>query len=88
MYGQVVVIMMLQSCFGVFIQCLVTGVIFAKLSRPKRRAQTLVFSNNAVICLLDDQFYLMFRVADMRRSHLVGASIRAVLVKVITNYNV
>lgn len=85
MYGQVVVIMMLQSCFGVFIQCLVTGVIFAKLSRPKRRAQTLVFSNNAVICLLDDQFYLMFRVADMRRSHLVGASIRAVLVKVITN---
>lgn len=74
--------MMFQSCIGVFIQCLVTGVIFAKLSRPKRRAQTLVFSHNAVICLLDDHLYLMFRVADMRKSHLVGAAIRAVLVKV------
>jgi hypothetical protein len=29
------------------------GIVFAKLSRPKKRAQTLLFSRNAVICHRD-----------------------------------
>ena len=78
---EAIIILMIQSCTGVFFQSLMTGVIFAKLSRPKGRANTIRFSKNAVVCQRDSKFCLLFRVADMRKSHIVGGSIRAVLVK-------
>ncbi len=56
-----ILIMMVQSCFGVIIQALMTGLVFAKLSRPKKRAETLMFSKNAVICKRDGQYCLLFR---------------------------
>ena len=48
------------------------GVIFAKLAKPKHRANTIMFSRNAVVCLRDGEHCLIFRVADMRSSQLVG----------------
>lgn len=75
-----VAVLMVQSCFGVFIQSLVTGIVFAKLSRPKRRAHTIMFSRNAVVSKRNGQYCLLFRVGDMRKSHFVGTSIRALLV--------
>lgn len=75
-----VIILMMQSCIGVFIQSLMTGLIFAKLSRPKRRSETIMFSRNAVVSKQDGQYCLLFRVGDMRKSHFVGTSIRAILV--------
>lgn len=74
-------IMMLQSCLGLFIQSLITGIIFAKISRPKGRAQTIMFSQKAVICRRDGEYCLLFRVGDMRKSHIIGTSIRTLLVK-------
>ena len=38
------------------------GIVFAKLSRPKRRATTIWFSTNAVISLTNGMLRLMFRV--------------------------
>ena len=73
--------LMAQSVLGVFIQSLLTGLIFAKLSRPKKRSNTLMFSRNAVICKRDGQLYLIFRLGDMRKSHIIGATIRAVMMK-------
>ena len=78
---EAMILLMLQSCVGVFIQSLLTGLIFAKLSRPKKRAQTIMFSKNAVICQRDGEICLLFRLGDMRKSHIVGVTIRAVLVK-------
>jgi len=52
-----------------------TGLVFAKLSRPKKRAQTLLFSKRAVVCPRDGQLYLLFRVGDMRKSHIVEAHV-------------
>ena len=78
---EAILIMMMQSCFGVIIQALMTGLVFAKLSRPKKRAETLMFSKNAVICKRDGELCLLFRVGDMRRSHIVEAHVRAVLIK-------
>jgi potassium inwardly-rectifying channel subfamily J len=63
--------MMIQSVFGVIIQALMTGLVFAKLQRPKKRAQTLMFSKYAVICQRDGQLCLLFRVGDMRKSHII-----------------
>ena len=55
--------------------------IFAKLSRPKKRAETLMFSRNAAICLRDGALCLMFRIGDMRSSHLIEAHVRGMVVR-------
>ena len=74
-------VLVLQSCFGVFVQSLMTGLIFCKLARAKQRAHTIMFSRLAVVCKRDCEYQLLFRVGDMRRSHIVATSIRALMVK-------
>ncbi|XP_055857234.1 G protein-activated inward rectifier potassium channel 3 isoform X2 [Episyrphus balteatus] len=73
--------MCFQCIMGVFIQAFMVGIVFAKLSRPKKRAQTLLFSRNAVICHRDGVPCLMFRVGDMRKSHIIEAHVRAQIIR-------
>lgn len=73
--------MCIQCIMGVLIQAFMVGIVFAKLSRPKKRAQTLLFSRNAVICHRDGVPVLMFRVADMRKSHIIEAHVRAQIIR-------
>lgn len=63
------------------VQAFMVGIVFAKMTRPKHRTQTLLFSKYAVICQRDGELCLMFRVGDMRKSHIIGANIRAQLIK-------
>ncbi|XP_053212444.1 ATP-sensitive inward rectifier potassium channel 1-like [Panonychus citri] len=73
--------MCFQSIFGVMIECFVVGFVFAKLSRPKKRSQTLIFSRNAVVNVRDGSLCLVFRVGDVRaRSYIIGASVSALLI--------
>ncbi|XP_058116448.1 G protein-activated inward rectifier potassium channel 3-like [Anopheles ziemanni] len=74
-------ILALQSITGVFIQAFMVGIVFAKLSRPKKRAQTLLFSKNAVICHRDGVPCLLFRVGDMRKSHIIEAHVTAQIIR-------
>ncbi|XP_059473830.1 G protein-activated inward rectifier potassium channel 3-like [Neocloeon triangulifer] len=78
---EAMVVMCVQCIAGVMIQAFMVGIVFAKLSRPKKRTQTLLFSRNAVICQRDGQLCLIFRVGDMRRSHIIEAHVRAQLIK-------
>ncbi|XP_022697139.1 G protein-activated inward rectifier potassium channel 3-like isoform X2 [Varroa jacobsoni] len=78
---EAVFILCLQSVVGVMIQCFMVGIVFAKLSRPKKRSQTLLFSRHAVICLRDSKLCLLFRVGDMRKSHIIGTNISAQIIK-------
>ncbi|XP_055609819.1 ATP-sensitive inward rectifier potassium channel 12-like [Uranotaenia lowii] len=78
---EAVFVMSLQSVHGVMIQALLAGIVFAKMTRSKSRSQTLLFSKSAVICQRDGELNLMFRVADMRKSHIIGANIRAQLIR-------
>ncbi|KAI5728643.1 hypothetical protein M8J77_018974 [Diaphorina citri] len=78
---EAIFILCLQSIVGVMIQAFMVGIVFAKLSRPKKRTQTLLFSRNAVICQRDGELCLMFRVGDMRRSHIIEAHVRAQLIR-------
>ncbi|XP_011875775.1 PREDICTED: G protein-activated inward rectifier potassium channel 3-like isoform X4 [Vollenhovia emeryi] len=71
----------IQSMTGVILQAFMVGIVFAKLSRPKKRTQTLLFSRNAIICQRDDQPCLMFRVGDMRKSHIIEAHVRAQMIR-------
>lgn len=78
---EAVFILALQSITGVFIQAFMVGIVFAKLSRPKKRAQTLLFSRNAVICHRDGVPCLMFRVGDMRKSHIIEAHVTSQIIR-------
>ncbi|CAF3102687.1 unnamed protein product [Rotaria socialis] len=76
-----IVVMMVQSSIGVLLQSFMVGVVFAKISRPKKRTETLIWSREAVICLRDGQITLQCRVGDMRKSHIVEAHVRMYLIK-------
>jgi potassium inwardly-rectifying channel subfamily J len=52
------------------------GIVFAKLARPKKRAETIMFSKNAVITMRDGRLCLLFRIGDMRKSQLTEAHVR------------
>lgn len=70
-----------QSLWGIITTAFAVGIVYAKMTRPKKRAQTVLFSKDAVISRRDGILCLMFRVGEMRRSHIIGAHIRAQLVK-------
>ncbi|XP_015285047.1 PREDICTED: G protein-activated inward rectifier potassium channel 3 isoform X1 [Gekko japonicus] len=76
-----IVLLLLQAILGSMVNAFMVGCMFVKISQPNKRAETLVFSSHAVISLRDDRLCLMFRVGDLRSSHIVEASIRAKLIK-------
>ncbi|KAJ8001768.1 hypothetical protein DPEC_G00172860 [Dallia pectoralis] len=71
----------LQSIVGCIIDSFMIGTIMAKMVRPKKRAQTLLFSHNAVISMRDGNLCLMWRLGNMRKSHIVEAHVRAQLIR-------
>ncbi|XP_074520924.1 ATP-sensitive inward rectifier potassium channel 12-like isoform X1 [Halichoeres trimaculatus] len=76
-----VVTVVVQSIMGCIIDSFMIGTIMAKMVRPKKRAQTLLFSHHAVIALRDGKLCLMWRLGNMRKSHIVEAHVRAQLIK-------
>ncbi|XP_061572548.1 G protein-activated inward rectifier potassium channel 3-like [Cololabis saira] len=76
-----VLLVMVQCIVGSMIDALMVGCMFVKISRPKKRAETLLFSRTCVIANRDDQLCLMFRLGDLRESHMVDAKVRAKLIK-------
>lgn len=78
---EAIFMMCFQSIYGVMVQAFMVGIVFAKMTRPKQRTQTLLFSKNAVVCQRDGDLALMFRVGDMRKSHIIGANVRAQLIR-------
>ncbi|XP_026058741.1 ATP-sensitive inward rectifier potassium channel 12-like [Carassius auratus] len=70
-----------QSIMGCIIDSFMIGAIMAKMARPKKRAQTILFSHNAVIAMRDGKLCLMWRVGNLRKSHIVEAHVRAQLIK-------
>lgn len=81
---EAIFMMCFQSIFGVMTSAFMGGIVFAKMTRAKQRAQTLLFSKYAVICQRDGGLSLMFRVGDMRKSHIIGAGVRAQLIRTRT----
>jgi hypothetical protein len=72
----------LQCIAGCVLDAFVVGAVMAKMAKPKKRNETLVFSENAVVALRDRRLCLMWRVGNLRRSHLVEAHVRAQLLQV------
>lgn len=77
-----VVAVVLQCIVGCIIDAFIIGAVMAKIAKPKKRNETLVFSDTAVVALRDGKLCMMWRVGNMRKSHLVEAHVRAQLLKV------
>jgi hypothetical protein len=73
-----IVIIIVQCVCGLLIDSFLLGLIFTKLSRPRNRRRTLLFSDYSVI--RDGEGargrVLEFRIADVRRSQVVEAHVR------------
>lgn len=76
-----IVLLMIQSCFGIFVQGLVAGLAFAKLSRPNKRRRTIIFSNNACISNRDNKLCFMFKVGNIRISQLSDAKLKLLMIR-------
>ena len=90
-------VMCAQCICGLLIQSFMVGLVFAKMARPKKRGETLMFrwgcfvylkvsrkticSDNAVISLRDGQLCFLLRCGDMRNTHLVEAHIRMQMIR-------
>lgn len=70
-----------QSIIGCIIDAFIIGAVMAKMAKPKKRNETLVFSHNATVAMRDSKLCLMWRVGNLRKSHLVEAHVRAQLLK-------
>ncbi|XP_021918292.1 ATP-sensitive inward rectifier potassium channel 8-like isoform X3 [Zootermopsis nevadensis] len=81
---EAIFLMCMQGIVGVILQSIMVGLVFLKMVRPKQRTRTLEFSNNAVICRRNGKLCLMFRVGDLRRSHIIEAKMRVLLVQTWT----
>eukprot|EP00884_Botryococcus_braunii_P017746 jgi/Botrbrau1/4655/Bobra.33_2s0026.1 len=68
-----------QCIWATFLNALWVGVIFARISHPKYRGRTIFLSDSAVICRRDGVLKFMFRIADIRQTHVVGPSVSAFL---------
>lgn len=72
-------LLMVQTIVGMAIDSILLGLVFAKLARPNKRSNTIIFSENAVISKRDGKYCLMFQVADLRKRQLPESHIRAYL---------
>lgn len=76
-----IIIVTIQDVMSCFIDTFVIGIAVAKMASARKRAQTVGFSNRAVINLRNGYIYLSWRVGDFRRYHLVEGTATAQIVR-------
>ncbi|XP_013199165.1 G protein-activated inward rectifier potassium channel 4 [Amyelois transitella] len=76
--------MCIESILGTIVQSFIVGILFAKLTRPKNRAQTILFSKTAIINQRDRSLCLLFRVGNIRKSRIIACNVHAFLIRCVT----
>eukprot|EP00301_Raphidiophrys_heterophryoidea_P027586 c9728_g1_i1.p1 GENE.c9728_g1_i1~~c9728_g1_i1.p1 ORF type:complete len:444 (-),score=63.26 c9728_g1_i1:171-1478(-) len=66
-----VVVISIQSLFGLVLDALMLGLLFTRMTLPSNRAATILFSNNMVVMQRNHRTYLAFRLADVHKEHIV-----------------
>ena len=51
------------------------GIVFAKFTKPTMRAETILFSKNALISLRNGSYYLVCRIGDLRYDKVVCVTV-------------
>ncbi|XP_032820337.1 ATP-sensitive inward rectifier potassium channel 10 isoform X1 [Petromyzon marinus] len=76
-----IVLLIVQLVLTTVMEVFITGTFLAKIARPKKRAETIKFSQHAAICRHDGKLCLMVRVANMRKSMLLGCQVTGKLLQ-------
>ncbi|CAH0476003.1 unnamed protein product [Peronospora belbahrii] len=71
----------LESFAGIVLDSVCIGIFYARFSRANQRANTIMFSNSAVIRKIRGHFYFMFQTCERRKHQLVEAHVRLYAVR-------
>lgn len=71
-----ITVLIIQNIVGLIINAVMLGCVFMKTAQANRRAETLIFSRNAVIAPRNSRPTFMFRVGDLRKSMIISATIQ------------
>ncbi|MEQ2182373.1 hypothetical protein GOODEAATRI_021705 [Goodea atripinnis] len=77
-------LIIIQSLLGAIINCFMCGIILSKISLPKKRAKTITFSEMAVISPRNGSLCLSIRVANLRKTLMIGSQIYGKLLRTTT----
>jgi inward rectifier potassium channel len=69
----------IEALLNILSVALVTGVVFARFSRPSAR---IIYSRNAVVAPYRGKTALEFRIANARSSQLIDVQVQAILTKI------
>ncbi|XP_040194903.1 ATP-sensitive inward rectifier potassium channel 15 [Rana temporaria] len=78
-----ILLLVAQLVLTTLIEIFITGTFLAKIARPKKRAETIKFSNKAVITKHNGKMCLVVQVANMRKSLLIQCQLYG---KLLHNY--
>lgn len=78
-----IVVVTVQDIFSCLLDTIVIGIVVAKMASARKRAQTVGFSNCAVINLRDGVMCLSWRLGDFRGNHILDGVARAQLVSYV-----
>ncbi|KAG9342259.1 hypothetical protein JZ751_016761 [Albula glossodonta] len=79
-----ITMLILQNIASLIINAVMLGCIFMKTAQSHRRAETLIFSRHAVIAVRNNRLCFMIRVGDLRKSMIIGATVRLQVVRKTT----
>ncbi|KAM8751534.1 potassium inwardly rectifying channel subfamily J member 11, like isoform 1-T4 [Acanthopagrus schlegelii] len=76
-----ITVLIIQNILGLIINAVMLGCVFMKTAQANRRAETLIFSRNAVIATRNGRPTFMFRVGDLRKSMIISATIQLQVIR-------
>ncbi|KAK3546601.1 hypothetical protein QTP70_030479 [Hemibagrus guttatus] len=76
-----IILLIVQLVITMVMEIFITGTFLAKVARPKKRGETVKFSQHAVVANHEGQPCLMIRVANMRKSLLLGCQVTGKLLQ-------
>ena len=71
-----ITVLCIQRLTVIIMDALLVGVLFSKLSQPKKRSRTIFISDSAVVCQRDGILKFMFRVGDARQTTIIRPCIQ------------
>lgn len=78
-----IIVVTVQSVFSCLLDTIIIGIVVAKMASARKRAQTVGFSNCAVVNLRDGVLCLSWRLGDFRGNHILDGVARAQLVSYV-----
>ncbi|XP_029952109.1 potassium inwardly rectifying channel subfamily J member 11, like [Salarias fasciatus] len=76
-----ITVLIVQNILGLIINAVLLGCVFMKTAQANRRAETLIFSRNAVVAPRNGRPTFMFRVGDLRKSMIISATVQLQVIR-------